>query len=107
MPFLPVTITDGEVTGVDSLSSAASSVVNWEIDEAGINAPRPPLEAYEVTNIGSSPMIGAERWKRYLVWVSEDRYVRVMHDGGPAAAQVVSTSTTSTQIEGYAPASPS
>ncbi len=102
MPFAPVTITDGEVTGVDSLSSAASSVVNWEIDEAGVNVPRPPLEAYSVTNIGTSPFIGAERWKQYLIWVSTDRYVRMMHESGPAVGTVLSTSSTSTQIEGTA-----
>lgn len=100
MPFVPVNISDGQVSGVDSLSAAASSVVNWEIDEAGVNVPRPPLQAYTVTSIGSSAMIGAERWKRYLVFVSADRYVRAIHESGPTAASVLSTSTATTQVEG-------
>lgn len=100
MPFLAVTITDGQVSGVDNLSAAASSVVNWELDEAGINKVRPPLTSYTVTNIGSSAMVGAERWSSYTIWVSEDRYVRSIPSSAPTFAGVHSTASTATQIEG-------
>jgi len=39
----PVNIAEGQVSGVDSLSSLSPSVVNFDIDESGANAPRPPI----------------------------------------------------------------
>lgn len=103
MPFAPVTITDGQVSGVDDLGPAASSVVNWEVDEGNVNVVRPPLTAHSVTDIGTSPMIGVDRWGRYIVWVSEDRKVRAQHELSPTSALVLSTASTATQIEGSDP----
>lgn len=102
MPFAPVTITDGQVSGVDSLGPAASVVVNWELDDAGVNIPRPPLIAYEVDGIGTSPMIGADLWRDYVVFASENRYVTTISEASPATANIVSTAVTTTQIEGSA-----
>lgn len=98
--FAQVSISDGQVSGVDSLSPAASSVINWEEDEAGIARPRPRLVSYSVTNIGSSPVIGLEHWKNYIVTVHEDRTIRVINDAVPDFAQVVSSASSSTMLEG-------
>lgn len=97
-----VDIASGQVSGVDDMSSAASSVLNWETDEAGINRPRPGLSAYSTTNAGTSASIGLQRWKTYLVNVTADRYVRVLSDASPTVFSVVSTSTASTQVGGTA-----
>lgn len=102
MPFAQITITDGQVSGVDNLGPAASSVVNWEIDDAGINLPRSPLTTYAVSGIGTSPMLGVELWGNYVVWADEARYVTTISTLGPTTANIVSTATSSTQIEGSA-----
>jgi len=98
-----VDIASGQVSGVDDLSPAASSVINWEADEAGISRPRPGLASYTTTDAGSTASIGLLRWKTNLVNVTADRYVRVLSDAAPTAFSVVSTSTTSTQVTGTAP----
>src|SRR5687767_1444331 len=100
MALQQVDIASGLVSGVDDLSAAASSVVNWETDEAGIGKPRPGLAAYTVANAGDYPSIGLVRWKNYLVNVTSDRYIRVLPDSSPASFQVVSTSDTATQVPG-------
>jgi hypothetical protein len=99
----PVDISSGLVSGVEDLSAAASAVVNWETDEAGIGRPRPGLATHAVTSAGDYPSIGLVRWKSYLINVTSDRYVRVLYDTAPGAFQVVSTSDATTQIPGVAP----
>lgn len=77
----PVNISDGQVSGVDDLSAAASSVINWETDEASISRPRAVLTELEVlvrfasgvSSAATAPYIGADRWKTFVVAVNEDR----------------------------------
>lgn len=102
MPFSPVTISDGQVSGVDSLSSAASSVINWEVDRAGINVPRGPLTDLGITNLAASPIIGGDRWSAYTVWASADRTLCAVPASSPTAAVSLSTSSSSTKLEGTA-----
>jgi len=101
MALQPVDISSGQVSGVDSLSSAASSVVNWELDEAGINRPRPGLSSYAVAGLGTSPVIGMVRWKNYIVAVSADRRLWAIDDAVPLFAMPLSTlGTAGTRLEG-------
>lgn len=94
-----VDITGGQVSGVDSLSAAASSVINWEVDEAGINRPRPGLATYTTTGLGTSPIIGLERWKNYVIAVTADRKLWAISDANPTVALALSDTTTATQLE--------
>lgn len=96
----PVDISAGQVSGVDSLAAAPSQVINWEIDEAGINRPRPGLATYTTTGLGTSPVIGLERWKNYVILVTQDRNIWVISDANPTVASPASTSSTATQLEG-------
>jgi len=102
MPLTPVPIADGQVSGVDDLGAAASSVVNLDIDEAGINRPRPPLNTHSVTGLGASPVIGSVHWNGYLIVVTADRYIYSIPDALPTVATARSTSTATTQLEGSA-----
>lgn len=102
MALQAVDISSGQVSGVDSLSSASSSVINWETDESGINRPRAALSAYSATNAGNGASIGLCRWKNYVINVTSDRYVRVLSDAVPDAFSVASSATTSTQVGGTA-----
>lgn len=103
MALQPVDISSGQVSGVDDLSPAASSVVNWEIDESGISRPRAGLVTHTVANASTNPSIGLARWKTYIVNVTSDRYVRVLSEAAPTNFQVVSTATATTQLGGVAP----
>lgn len=67
MPLVPVVIADGQVSGVDDLATTASSVVNWDIDEAGINRPRATLQAYTQTGLGAYPVVGLAEWQSYAL----------------------------------------
>jgi hypothetical protein len=96
----PVDISSGQVSGVDSLSSAASAVVNWEIDEAGINRPRAGLATYTTTGLGTSPVVGMVRWKSYLVMVTQDRKLWAISDANPTVVLPLSDATSGTQLEG-------
>lgn len=102
MAFQPIDTSSGQVSGVDDLGSAASSVVNWEPDESGVLRPRAGLATYSVTGAGSSPSIGLCRWKQFIVDVTSDRYVRALPDTSPSAFNVVSTSDVTTQLAGMA-----
>lgn len=72
MALVPVTISDGQVSGVDSLSSAASSVVNFDIDEAGISRPRPPLVADAITGMSTLPVSGLAKFKQFTIVTVSD-----------------------------------
>lgn len=95
-----VDISGGQVSGIDSLSSAASSIINWEVDEAGINRMRAGLLSYTQTGLASSPVIGAQVWGDYLILVTDNRYIWAINKGAPTLVQALSTTTTSTQLEG-------
>lgn len=96
-----VDISGGQVSGVDSLSPAASSVRNWEVDEAGVNRPRPGLTTHALTGFTTtSPVIGLERWKSYVIMVTEDRKLWAVNDSLPTSVIALSDSTTATQLEG-------
>jgi hypothetical protein len=98
----PVDIAQGQVSGVDSLASAPSSVLNWEVDDAGINRPRPGLATYSASGTGfaASPVIGLARWQNYVVFVTTDRKLWAISDANPTLVQALSDSTTATQLEG-------
>lgn len=96
-----IDISGGQVSGVDNLSSAPSSVVNWEMDEAGINRPRPGLASYAVTgSLGTSPVIGLERWKNYVILVTTDRKLWALADSAPTSVVALSDATAGSQLEG-------
>jgi len=99
MPFAPVTISDGQVSGVDDLGAAASSVVNFEVDEAGINRPRPALSTYAVTGLTSN-INGLEKWSAYTIATDTDRKIYAVADASPSSAAAVSTAAATTKIEG-------
>lgn len=96
----PVDISSGQVSGVDDLASTPSSVINWETDEAGVNRPRPGLATYTLTGLGTSPVIGMERWKNYIILVTTDRKLWAISDANPGIVLPLSDSTTATQLEG-------
>lgn len=97
-----VDTSSGQVSGVDDLSKAASSVVNWETDEAGINRPRAGLATYTTAGAGTAASIGLCLWKQYIINVTADRYVRVLPESAPDTFTVVSTGTSTTQLGGTA-----
>lgn len=97
----PIDITGGQVSGVDDLSSAPSSVLNWEMDEAGVNRPRPGLASYAVTGtLGTSPIIGLERWKTYVIAVTADRKLWAISDANPTFVLALSDATSASKLEG-------
>jgi hypothetical protein len=98
--LMPVNITDGQVSGVDSLSAAASSVLNWDIDEAGINKPRAALTAYSVSGLTTAQLIGMERWSTYTILVDANRKFQRISDFGPSTAFDLSDSTSATKLQG-------
>lgn len=100
MALQQIDTSSGQVSGVDDLSAASSSVINWAVDEAGVSRPRPGLATHTVTGLGTSPVIGMCRWSAYVILVTQDRKIWAIHDGVPDYAQALSTSSTSTQLEG-------
>jgi len=100
MPLTQVNTSGGQVSGVDDLSSAASSVVNWEVDDAGINRPRPGLASYTATGLGASKVIGLFHWAAYVLIVTEDRYIWAINDSVPEYVQPLSTAAAATHLEG-------
>lgn len=100
MTLRQVPTSGGQVSGVDDLSSAPSSVINWECDDAGINRPRPGLATHALSNFGTSQVIGLHHWQAYVIVVTADRKIWAIHDSVPAWANACSTSSTATQLEG-------
>jgi hypothetical protein len=98
----PVDSSAGQVSGVDDLGAAPSSVMNWESDEADVSRPRPGLTTYTfaVGTISASPVIGLERWTNYVIVVTQDRKLWAISDGNPTTIVALSSSSTSTQLEG-------
>lgn len=95
-----IDISGGQVSGIDNLSPAPSSVVNWEMDEGGINRPRPGLAAYTSTGLGTSPIIGMERWKTYVILVTTDRKLWAISDYLPTVVTPLSDATSGSLLEG-------
>jgi|GEM_PF-3617491 len=100
MALLKVDIAAGQVSGVDDLSPAASSVVNFQVDESNVIKPRAGLSSYSVTGLTTSKIIGLQRWSWYTVLVDSGRSFQVISDFGPAAAVNVSDGTAGTKLEG-------
>jgi len=100
MALQKVDTSSGQVSGVDDLSPAASSVINWEEDEAGISRPRAALAAYAVTGLTTAKIIGIERWGAYTVFVDSDRKFQTISDYSPSIANAASSSSTATQLQG-------
>lgn len=100
MAFQRVDIAGGQVSGVSDLSSVASSVINFDVDEAGVNWPRPALTTYSLTGARSVGYNGATAWDQYLVLMHTDGYLVVVRNSTPTVATVVSTSTSTTQVLG-------
>lgn len=63
MPLLPVSLSDGQVSGVDPLSPACSSLSNFEVDEAGANRPRAALVQPALTDVTDSVVNGLFVWR--------------------------------------------
>lgn len=100
MPSGQLTLAAGQVSAVDDLSPAPSSVVNWQADQAEINRPRPGLANYATTGLGSSPLIGLYVWKTWLIGVTEDRKLWAMPEVLPTTWQALSDTTAATQLDG-------
>ncbi len=83
MPFLPIDLTGGQVSGVDNLSAAAPSVINWDVDESGVNRPRAGLLRFSPSGYPASPVIGLSHWSRYVAAVYEDRSFQYFDDASP------------------------
>jgi hypothetical protein len=96
----PIDIAGGQVSGVDDLGSAASTVVNWEADESGVVRPRPPLVTHTLSNVTATTVIGSVVWSTYLVTVTDNRYVWSVSQALPEVGEARSTATTTTQVEG-------
>lgn len=97
---VPIDISGGQVSGVDSLGPTPSRIVNWEVDESGINRQRPGLASIDVNGLPSSPVIGLQRWSKYLIALTEDRYLWIVPDISPGESLEGSTSSSDTQLEG-------
>lgn len=102
MTLQAIDISGGQVSGVDDLSAAPSSIVNWEVDESGINRPRAGLATHSVSGLPSTAVRGLTYWKDHVIAMTSDRYIWAIPDGTPAHVQAASTSATSTQVEGAA-----
>ena len=98
--FAPITISDGQVSGVDSLSAAASQVVNWDIDDAGISKPRAPLVSYSATGTNAFSVTGLEHWNEHVVGTHADGSWWAIPDGGPTAAIAINDTSAPTQLVG-------
>src|SRR3990167_4202956 len=101
----PVDISGGQVSGVDSLSSAASLVRNLETDESGINRVRPSLTTYTVSTFTANQLIGLEKWKDKTIGVTINasdlvKSMWYIHDLVPDNAHALSDSTAATQVGG-------
>lgn len=101
MPFANVDIALGHAVGLDSLGPGYSETYNWEPDQSGVLRPRYGLASYSVTGYSSAATIGLERFQTSIVAVDNSRYFYVINDATPSIATVLSTATTSTQLEGY------
>ena len=72
MPLVPVNISDGQVSGVSDLAPVCSSLVNFDVDEAGANRPRATLQTYSVTGLGAYPVDGIARIAGYMFITARD-----------------------------------
>lgn len=104
MPFLPVKTDDGMFAAPDDSGPAASSVVNWEVDETGVNRPRPGYIQHTLNNFTTDPIIGLEEWKGYLIIVTESatgvRRLWAVNSSAPDNASPLSDASDSTTLLG-------
>jgi len=95
-----LTLAAGQVSAVDSASPAPQSVVNWQVDAADVNRPRPGLTAYTTTGLGSSPLIGLYVWRTWIIGVTQDRKLWALPETFPTAWTALSDATAATQLDG-------
>lgn len=100
MTLVPIDLSGGQVSTADTMSSAASSVVNWQTDVAGINRVRPGLVTYTTTGLGSAALIGLYRFKTYIIGVDSDRKIYALPDSAPTAWTSLSDATSATKLDG-------
>lgn len=100
MAFQKIDISGGQVSGVSDLSSAPSSVINFDIDDAGANWPRPAMTTYTVTGARSAAVTGMVTWGSHLIITYSDGYWQAVRNFAPTVAIDLSTSTATTQILG-------
>jgi len=72
MALAPVNISDGQVSGVSDLSPVCSSLINFDVDEAGANKPRATLQTYTQTGLGAYPVVGLARSGYHLLIAAYD-----------------------------------
>lgn len=66
-----VPIDDGEFLDAESLTGSASDVTNLEVDQNGVNRPRPGYISHSLTGLTSDPVIAMETWKDHVILVTE------------------------------------
>src|SRR6185436_465354 len=99
MPLAPVEISGGQVSAADTMSSATSSLVNWQPDVAGVNRIRPGLVEYATTGL-TAPLIGLYRFREYVIAVDEDRGLWKLADSAPTTWVAISDGTSATLLDG-------
>lgn len=107
MPFVPIDISTGYSPDTDAAGDGVSVLTNWRmVDPASdgrprINLPRPGTTARTVSGLSSS-VVGAYRYAnaRQTILVTADRYVYRVSDADQTIAIPLSTSTSSTQLDG-------
>lgn len=101
MAFASINVSDGQVSGVDALSSACSSLVNWDNDDAGVNHPRSPLTAYSTAGLSTAAINGLTHWSPgYIIGAYEDGTWFQMGNGTPAVATTISAAGAGTKLLG-------
>lgn len=97
-----VNIATGLETAIDSQGPGTSALVNWRLDGAGTNIPRPPIVAHTITGINSgTTIIGLYEYRDDLIVVGSDRYVYRVSWTTPNVATPLSVSSdTATQLGG-------
>lgn len=90
----------GVLTAVDDMAAVPPSVVNFQIDAAGINRMRPGLVSYPTTGLGSSALIGLYVWTVYLIAVTADRKIWALPEASPTTWLALSDGTAATQLDG-------
>jgi hypothetical protein len=106
---------DGQKVFAEDLPGARQSVINWQLDGTGSARLRPAIVnttldpgVYSRTTGTLQGLIGAYVWRSvfnqrdYLVYVRQDRYISAK-DLITNVVTVLSTATTTTQLDGAAP----
>jgi hypothetical protein len=96
-----IPISGGVNTAADPATAATVLAANVSLGPAGENAPRAPLTNFNMTGLGTSPVIGLYVWKdQWLIMVTADRKVWAAAVGAPTAAIALSSASAATQLPG-------